>query len=127
MKRTMSFILLMSLLLTAVQPTIAFHYCKGELHSMGFVKKDLPKSCCEKNHSNCCSNKILKVQTDQFPIHQTAINIQASVDIHPLFFAIDDDLFNPYKNSLLLPQGFPPGNLARHSAALRHLICVYRI
>lgn len=127
MKRTISFILLIGLLLTAVQPSIAFHYCKGELHSVGFVKKDLPKSCCKKNGPNCCSNKILKVKTDSFPIHQTDTDIQTPAFLHPLFFVMSGDLIFPCENGLLLQQVFPPGGLARYSAEMRHLICIYRI
>jgi hypothetical protein len=127
MKRTISLILLIGLLLTTVQPTFAFHYCKGRLHSVSLVKKDLPKSCCRKNCPNCCSNKIIKVQTDSFLIHQTDTDIQTPACLHPAFFAVSDDLIFPRGNNILLQQAFPPGGLAQHSAEIRHLICIYRI
>jgi hypothetical protein len=127
MKRTVSFILLISLLLTAVQPTFAFHYCKGRLHSVSLVKKDLPKSCCEKNRPNCCSNKILKVKTDPFSVNQTDKSIQTPVIPHSVFFVASNDLICSCENDLLLQQVFPPGGLARYGAELRLLICIYRI
>ena len=127
MKRTISFIILISLLLTAVQPSIAFHYCKGKLHSVGFVKKDLPESCCAKKQTDCCSNKILKVKTDSFPINQTDTDIQAPAFPQPEFFVVSDDLIFPSGNNLLLQHIFPPGGLARYSAEMRHFICIYRI
>lgn len=127
MKRTISFILLIGLLLTAIQPSIAMHYCKGQLHSVGFVKKDSLKSCCGKTQSNCCSNKVLKVKTDTFPINQTDTEVYTMLFLQPLFFAVTDDLIFPCENSLLLQQVFPPGGLARYRAEMRHLICIYRI
>jgi hypothetical protein len=127
MKRTISFIILVSLLLTAVQPSIAFHYCKGELHSVGFIKKDLPKSCCANKHTNCCSDKVLTVKTDTFSLHSTGTEIQLPAIAHPVFFAANDDWFFPCDNNLLLQQVFPPGGLARYRAEMRHLICIYRI
>lgn len=127
MKRTISFITLIGLLLTAAQPSIAFHYCKGELHSVSFVKKDLPKSCCEKNSSGCCSDKVLKVKTDSFSIHHADTDIQAPAFPQPVFFAVNDDLIFPCENNLLLQQVFPPGGLARYGAEMRHLFCIYRI
>jgi hypothetical protein len=119
--------MLIGMFLTAVQPSIAFHYCKGELHSVSFVKKDLPKSCCEKNRPGCCSNKFLQIKTDSFSIHQTDTDIQAPPFPQPVFFAVSDDLIFPCKDNLSLQQVFPPGGLARYSAELRHLICIYRI
>ena len=127
MKRTISFIILMGLLLTAAQPSIALHYCKSELHSVSFVKKDLPKSCCEKNRPGCCSDRVLKIKTDSFSILRTDTDIQAPACPQTVFFTVGDVLIFPCKTNLLLQQVFPPGGLARYSAALRHLICIYRI
>lgn len=127
MKRAISFILLISLLQATVQPTFAFHYCKGELLSVNFVKKDLPKSCCEKNRPGCCSDKFLKIKTDSFPIYRADANIQAPAFLQPVFFAVNNDLILSCEDNLLLQQVFPPGGLARYSAEVRHLFCIYRI
>jgi hypothetical protein len=94
---------------------------------VSLVKKDLPKQCCEKNRPNCCSNKVLTVKTDPFSLNRTDQDIPAPVVPHPVFFTANTDLVYPCENSLFLQHVFPPGGLARYSAELRHLICIYRI
>jgi hypothetical protein len=127
MKRALAFILLISLLQATVQPTFAFHYCKGRLHSVSLVKRDLPKPCCEKNRPGCCSDNLLTIKTDSFSIPQTDTDIQAPAFPQTVFLAVNDDLILPCINNLLLQQVFPPGGLARYSAEVRHLFCIYRI
>lgn len=126
MKRAIVFITLTSLLLTAIQPSIAFHYCKGELYSVSFVKKDLPESCCEKNSPGCCSDEVLQIKTDSFSIHRTDNGMQAPAFLQAVFFAVRDVLILSCEN-LLLQHVFPPGGLARYCVAVRHLFCIYRI
>jgi hypothetical protein len=127
MKRAISLIILASLLSAAVQPSIAVHYCKGELRSVSFVKKDLPKQCCEKNRPGCCTDRFFKIQTDSFSVHRTDTDIQSPVFLHPVLCAVNGDLIFPPENYLLIQQIFPPGGLARYGAELRHLFCIYRI
>ncbi|MDR0769389.1 MAG: hypothetical protein LBE71_05755, partial [Dysgonamonadaceae bacterium] len=107
MKQTISFITLIALLLTTVQPSIAFHYCKGELQSVDFVKKDMPKSCCEENHAGCCSDEYLQIKTNDFSILQTYTDIQPPVLPQQVFFTVNVDLIFPCDIHLLLQQIFP--------------------
>ncbi|MDR0865689.1 MAG: hypothetical protein LBO74_12270 [Candidatus Symbiothrix sp.] len=129
MKRIISTSILTILLLTAVQPTLVFHYCSGSLHSIGLVNNELPKSCCGGEHKNCCSNETLKIATDNFHVQQQDITEFAPLVQNPILYLLFDNLFTSESNdSLALQNIFPPGGLARYGGAdILHRHCVYRI
>jgi hypothetical protein len=130
MKRILIASIIAILLLTAVQPTVVFHYCKGDLHSVGLLKTELPKSCCGEKHKNCCSNHILKIATDDFQLQQQQDFTETLPQVPtPVFLTLFNNLFSSASLDLLVIQHtFPPGGLAGHSGAdLLHQICVYRI
>jgi hypothetical protein len=129
MKRAMSSFLLLILLLVAFQPTLVFHYCGGELSSVGLVKKESPKSCCGGENKNCCSNHSLKIATDDYQVQQQEITEIAPQLPVPAFFVSSDHLFSGEAfHSLVLHRIFPPGGSAGYSGAdWLSLICVYRI
>ncbi|GHT07868.1 hypothetical protein FACS189426_02120 [Bacteroidia bacterium] len=128
MKRLISIFTLAILLLTAVQPTLVFHYCGGSLHSVGWVNNELPKSCCGGEHKNCCSNETLKIATDDFQLQQQDLTAFAQLVLNPVLFVLSENLFlSESSGALVLQNIFPPGGLAKYNTAIIHLNCVYRI
>ena len=129
MKRVVSIIVILLLTLTAVQPSVVFHFCKGKLHSVGIVKGELPPPCCGEKHKNCCSNEILKIATDDFQIQQDRQMEIFPLVVNPVLFIINDYFFTWDQSQGLSqpPPNFPPGGLARHNIDLLTLICIYRI
>ena len=127
MKRLISVFLLSLITITAVQPTVVFHYCKGKLHSVGIVKGGLPPSCCGK--CNCCSNEIIKITTDDYQIQQEVLIEAFPLLLKPVLYIITDCFLSGYQSlhSPLPPPNFPPGGLARHTVDLLTLICIFRI
>ena len=128
MKRIISIYTLAILLLTAVQPTLVFHYCGGSLHSVGLAKNESPKSCCGGEHKNCCSNEILKIATDDFQLRQQDLTEFAQLVLNPVLFVLSENLFSSESSDARVLQNiFPPGGLAKYNAEILQLNCVYRI
>ena len=129
MKRLISVFLLSLITITAAQPTVVFHYCKGKLHSVGIAKGELPPSCCGKKHSNCCSNEFIKITTDDYQVQQEVLIEAFPLLLKPVLYIVTDYLFsgNLSLHSPLPPPNFPPGGLARHTVDLLTLICIFRI
>jgi hypothetical protein len=79
MKRAIVAILTGILLLAGIQPTVVFHFCQGNLHSVGMG--EVPPSCCmaegekeaaamgfslSETTGSCCSNLTVELSTDNF-------------------------------------------------------------
>jgi hypothetical protein len=129
MKRITAISMILSLLLTAMQPAVVLHYCKGSLYSVGFIKNELPKSCCSgSEHKNCCSNRILKITTDDFQIQQPVSGGIVPLILSPVLFVLSDNLYpSESPDLLLLQQIFPPGGLARRQVDLLAFVGNFRI
>jgi hypothetical protein len=128
MKRLISIFMLTILLLTAAQPTLIFHYCGGKFHSVGLAKNEFPKSCCGEKHKNCCSNEILKIATDDYQLQQQDLTELAPLVLNPVLYVLFDNLQpSESTDALVLQNIFPPGGLAKYSAAIIQMNCVYRI
>jgi hypothetical protein len=139
MKRAISFFLLMLVMLIAVQPSLALHFCRGQLRSVAIGQSS--KSCCGKamememeNQENaisnkCCSTYTIKIATDDFQpsAQQSIIEIQQQIQ-HPVLFLCESLLKgNEPGASLSFKHFFPPGGLARYSVDLLTSICIFRI
>jgi hypothetical protein len=129
MKRTVSIVLLIVTLVSSVQATLVFHYCGGKFHSAGLLKNELPKSCCDGEHKNCCSNELLKIATDNYQLQQQDLTELAPLIQNPVLYLLFDNLFTSESDdSFALQNIFPPGGLAGYGGAdILHRHCVYRI
>ncbi|MDR0866125.1 MAG: hypothetical protein LBO74_14505 [Candidatus Symbiothrix sp.] len=127
MKRVVLFFLLSVMSLVAAQPTLAFHYCGGNLRSVGMTDEDPQKSCCGK--SGCCSHYTVKLTTDDFQTPQQDSTIETDLVPNPIWqVSLDVVLIEREStDSLVLQRIFPPGGLATYHADLLTLVCTFRI
>lgn len=148
MKRVVSSFMLAVLLLAAIQPTLAFHFCGGSLSSVGIGEEI--KSCCDEMADvestacaedlegnmpvlsepvkSCCSNYSVEFSTDMYQIPFTTTSF---VDLKPDFYpaiCLLHVFFNRSSFALLLLQNlFPPGDTETYTNNLQILNCVFRI
>jgi hypothetical protein len=140
MKRAISIFLLFTLLVTAVEPTLAFHFCGGSFHSVGIG--DAGRSCCAgdmdaepggstalaEHQESCCSGYTVEISTDNYQKTSTLSTIPAlrmdTLFIPYLHCSVAD---NYSLSALYLKTTFPPGGHPNHTADLLALICVLRI
>jgi hypothetical protein len=125
MKRILSILLLMILLLAAVQPTLVFHYCGKTLHSIA-LGQDHSKHTCD---GSCCSDYKVTIATDDFQVaRQAGIEIP-SLALSPIFFVLSGDVLHGYDltASHSIQHIFPPGGFVKHCADILSLICIFRI
>ena len=154
MRRIVSIILLLTMLVAGIQPVLAMHFCEGELRSVGLINNKQDHSCCgkitkmiEENCDNvspfykvtssaysgeegtCCDFQQVKLSTDEFDRHLQQFNFN---NIHPSF---ENVWLVPYSalNSLesefpvTVQHTFPPGGLNKLHVDLLTYICTYRI
>lgn len=146
MKKAIALFLLSIMTLTALQPTVAMHFCGGNLRSVTIGK--IPQTCCQATIENriktsqtntekriyqpintCCATYMVELSTDNFqsPVQQSAIDFQQHT-FNPVLFSIDILLKGAgsvvSSSSMHL---FPPDGLARYCADLLTVICIFRI
>ncbi|MDR1555418.1 MAG: hypothetical protein LBS88_00085 [Tannerellaceae bacterium] len=146
MKRAVSIGLLLVLLVTAMQPTLAFHFCGGSLHSVGIGSAG--RMCCggemdaaptgeaslagtialSESAEPCCSGYTLDIATDtyQIPSALPTVPVLPPMDFlppscFPCSIADDYEL-----SALSLPTAFPPGISTQYTSDRLALICVWR-
>jgi hypothetical protein len=147
-KRILSISLLFVLLVAAVQPALAFHFCGGHFHSVrmgGAGHAD----CCGNNMDAepaagfpedgetafsefeipCCSDYVVEIATDtcqRSSVHSIAPAPSAAASFFtpglPCSLA-----GNPALPALRLQTIFPPGSTCFHAGSLLALICILRI
>ena len=125
MKRIFSILLATLLSLSAVQPTVVFHYCAGELRSVALGEHELPHHCCGK----CCSDYKITFSTDDYqPAMQERIDFANNL-LKPVFLLISDHFFptNDFLFTHLIQHFFPPGGIAEYGVDLLRVICIFRI
>lgn len=87
MKRIVSAIMLLFMLLTVIQPTLSMHFCSKELKSIEVLAGASRKTCCRMMMSDtksgsddrlttmqsesCCTSQNLQFATDDYYHHQT--------------------------------------------------------
>ncbi|MDR1682673.1 MAG: hypothetical protein LBS25_04720 [Candidatus Symbiothrix sp.] len=125
MKRVFSIALAMLLSLSAVQPTVVFHYCTGKLRSVALSEPEVPQHCCGK----CCSDYKVTLSTDDYqPALQETIDFSNFL-LQPAVFLSSGDFFSTNDSSFtyLIQHFFPPGGVAKYGFDLLRVICVFRI
>ncbi len=143
MKRAISIFLLFIMMLIAIHPVVAMHYCGGELHSLNLYQPDHESSCCMMadfddapnlqmvmHQSNCCEFDSIEISTDDFQ-HQAN-----TIDLIPLLSSIANSWFTinnlfalnqPEKNTDNFLNEFPPKGLFMEDVSILTYICIYRI
>jgi hypothetical protein len=147
-KQTISIGLLFVLLVTSVQPTVAFHFCGGNFHSVGIGSAE-SNNCCGNDMDTwqagnfspegeiifsepalpCCSDYTIEISTDTYQI-SSAPSIAPTP--YPADFLFTPCLPYSVANNSELPVSrlqtiFPPGCIALHTTDLLTLICILRI
>jgi hypothetical protein len=143
MKRTISILLLSVLLVTALEPTLAFHFCGGSFHSVG-IGGEL-RTCCggemdaepagapsltlSEHHEPCCSGYAVEISTDTYQIPSVHPTAPAALRMDTLFvpclpYSVAD---NYALSASCLRTTFPPGGLPRHTVDRLSLNCILRI
>jgi hypothetical protein len=126
MKRLLSIFFMLFLLLAAMHPTVVFHYCGGNLRSIGLSDNQEQSSCC---CGKCCSDYKVTLATDDY---QTTPTVTVGTDLQTLHlapFLLTGDLFlqHPDCISNLIQPIPPPGGLPKYGVDLLNFICVFRI
>lgn len=157
MKRFTAILLLHIILMSAVQPVLAMHFCGDKLHSFsllqitgnsgeccensatqenkGLLQGPLPKgetnhhSTLGDTHTSCCDIQLLKPGTDDYQTktEQPASRI-ASISYEATALLIPlFKLSEPEINTLTFFEDFPSKGLFLHDVSLLTYICIYRI
>ena len=151
MKRIIATFLLLIMSLVAVQPTVAFHYCKGHLASVhmgsdivsccggakkGTVEMKTAPSPQEEQQipfltpkkKPCCVNYLFEVSTDQFSAPQQGTTTEiVSLLLSPALFFVDfTTTWQPSDALRIFQHTYPPGELPKYPADLLALICTFR-
>jgi hypothetical protein len=143
MKRMIAVFLLIATSLASGHATWVFHYCSGTLRNVGLAGYTEAQACCctgrqrEASSGNraavgnkpCCVNLLVSPSTDDYPAvrQEKETPFESSRAFHPAPSAANS-LFRLCEcASPLLPRVLASGCAARHGAALRRLICIYRI
>jgi hypothetical protein len=145
MKKGLALFLLLMMLATSVQPTLALHFCGGHFRSLAIG--DVRKSCCEKNKqmkanalpdtktadffqpvNSCCSTYTINIATDTYQSPKQSTIEAKSLVIHPVLFPCDFlSKENTFSFTSLDQTVFPPGKFALHNVDLLTLICIFQI
>jgi len=127
------------MLITAIQPIIAMHYCDDELDSLHvYHTNGIQDFCCDEteNHDQlisgdfCCETEMMKLTTDEFQnkTDQTVTRISPiSIDIAGMNLINQLIASEPDSDSLLNTLKFPTKGLYLEDVSILTYICIYRI
>ncbi len=148
MKRTISILLLLLMLVISVRPMMSMHFCQGKMFSVSLLKAAGDHSCCggmsadmEKSqkqvsamphfmgdHGTCCKTQKVYVATDNFnsQVELSIAKLLPSFVYVGLIFKYLINITEP--ESLIKAQFFsPPDKLSKKSVDLLALICTFQI
>ncbi|KAA6333511.1 hypothetical protein EZS27_018084 [termite gut metagenome] len=147
MRRIISILLILVMLVAGAHPAFAIHFCGGKLHSVGLMTSESVRPCCGENtaadalysgqreslsvtesHTSCCHIQKVQISTDDY-------QRQAQLNTPPVLPAFDSAwiILNYISNwiepdkSLIIQHLFPPGGLSRQNIDVLASICIYRI
>lgn len=139
MKRFIAIFSLIVMMITAIQPVIAMHFCSDELKSLQIYRSDnIQKSCCgnTEHHDNtisgksCCETEMMKLTTDKYQTisGQTITRITPlSIDIAGLTLVNLVNESDPDCNTLITTLKFPSKGHYLEDVSILTYICIYRI
>ncbi len=140
------------MIISAIQPVLAIHYCGDKLHSFSILQATgIPASCCDTKHveedtspfitmeimekvgemgNKCCSDELLHLSTDDYQNRFEQLISQ----IRPLLVGQAGTLIvnptnttKPEATTWLNKLKFPPKGLYLNDVSLLTYICIYRI
>lgn len=138
MKRITAIFSLIIMMVTAIQPIIAMHYCGDKLHSLHIYGGNELNGCCDiadnkdspEIGKNCCKTELVKLYTDdyqnkaeQFITRITTLNIEVAGTV----VTERINLPEPYLKTFLSSLKFPPKGLYLNDVGILTYICIYRI
>ena len=139
MKRITAIFSLIVMMIVAIQPVIAMHYCGNELSSLQIYQTNgIEDICCDdiEHHeavisdSSCCETEVMKLSTDEYETKTVHPEVRISaISIDLLGRAIIDQLITTESdsNTLLTTLKFPPKGLYLDDVSILTYICIYRI
>lgn len=139
MKRSTAIFSLIIMLITAIQPVIAIHYCDYELNSLQIYQTNGVKDfCCDETENHellisgdfCCETEMMKLSTDDYQTiaEQTVTRITPlSIDIAGLTLENQVVESEPDFNTLTTTLKFPTKGLYLEDVSILTYICIYRI
>jgi hypothetical protein len=138
MKKGISILLLLVMLVAGAHPVLAFHFCGGELYSFGIAGSGVEESCCSagepanasgisQSHTSCCDIQKISISTDDYQNQPQQINYQP-VSIDCIWLAPERLSYRIMPEiPLLTNNAFPPGGLAIQHMDILTGICIFRI
>lgn len=127
------------MLITAIQPIIAMHYCGNELNSLHvYHTNGIQDFCCDETENHdllisgdfCCETEMMKLTTDEFQnkTDQTVTRISPlSIDIAGMTLINQLIASEPDSDSLLTTLKFTTKGLYLEDVSILTYICIYRI
>jgi hypothetical protein len=126
MKKGITSLLLLLVLVATVQPTVALHFCGGHFHSIAIGSPR--KSCCGEAMKGCCSTYTIEITTDHFQLPDQTPDLKAeSLIIQPVVFLTDIIRIYTITTSSLIQTVFPPGQLVQSGMEILIRICILLI
>ncbi|NLO70284.1 MAG: hypothetical protein GX102_04945 [Porphyromonadaceae bacterium] len=157
MKRIFAIVLLHVMLLVAIQPIVAMHFCGGKLYSLSFMEHDdmgecceapvkhvEEQSCCSTEHAenpfyhtcvettgaDCCDLQMYQFQTDSFQAEINSISLTKTVHSFDIPWLSINSLCKQTEqtnNNSFLSDAFPAEGLFLKDVSINTFVCVYRI
>lgn len=139
MRRFTAIFSLIVIMITAIQPIIAMHYCGDELNSLYIYQTNgIQDFCCDDTEHHdvlisgnfCCETEMLKLSTDDYQTiaEQTVTRITPlTIDIAGLTLENQVVESEPDFNTLTTTLKFPTKGLYLEDVSILTYICVYRI
>lgn len=145
------------MLLIAVQPMLAMHFCDGEFYSLNLLEDKTADECCieaskhvemdaccteteAQNHSNhdcveheadnCCDTQTIQIETDEFQSEIKTVSLNQSAPAFEIPWLIFSNIFKqiePEKNPTFLSDTFPAEGLFLKDVNINTFVCTYRI
>lgn len=151
----MAIFLLHVMMLVAIQPAVAMHFCAGRLHSLNLLNPDDNDPCCKqevdpayrvsteaenpypndycglsKSHDNCCDYRLIQISTDDYQTSVEQLNAANTLfSFENEWFTLNNlsGITRPETNTVSVQHYFPPGGLFLRDMSLLAYICIYRI
>lgn len=135
MKRFITFLISVFVLLIAVHPVFAFHFCSGKLASVGITSLNTSRCCSETSSDNtsekfikaaCCHTSVLELSTDDYLQQDAYPQTQPlCVWVFTRVQSLVADLV--FDSDSTPPCGAPPGCFYTGGRDLLMRFCVYLI
>lgn len=138
MKRTATLLSLLLVLLIAVHPVVAFHFCSDSLASVQLYSPDLTGCCSDEGaferetaqsyiDRDCCHTALVELAADHFVQHSTQVFTELPAFTYIFLLVNNTFLETITGDSLALICKEPPRSLYKTGRAILTRICVYII